>query len=92
MTTPSTPLNAETAYVIAAVCLFSTNHWIGCAICVALAYYTATTDRKARERANLPSDEIGARSDLPSIQAPAAPEAGSAAANPPDPWKPDSST
>lgn len=89
MTTSSTPLNAETAYVIAAVCLFSTGHWVGFAICLALALYTSLNDRKARERANLPSDEIGARSDLPSIQAPVAPFAAPGTV---DPWKPDSNT
>lgn len=86
MTTSSTPLNAETAYLIAAVCLFSSGHWIGGLVCLGLAFRTGLNDRKALELSNLPFGEAGSPSDLPPVEAPAPlPPAGPAR----DPWTPD---
>ena len=64
----TTPFNAETAYVIATISLFSTGHWIGGSLCLILGLYTSSNDKKTAEQANFPSDEIGSVSTLPPIE------------------------
>ena len=75
--------NAETAYLIACISLFSFGYPIGGLLCLALAILSSARERKerqAQERASLPSDELGQRMELPTIVSPT-PEAASA-----DPW------
>lgn len=43
------PFTAETAYIIAAICLFCTGHWIGGLACIAACIFS---QKKFNERLN----------------------------------------
>lgn len=63
---------AQTAYIIGAVFLLSTGHFLGAFILVGLALFVEFKEReleKAQEKSNLPSDESGEidASKLPDI-------------------------
>lgn len=43
------PFTAETAYIIAAICLFSTGHWLGGLACVIVSIATQKIYQAPRE-------------------------------------------
>ena len=81
----NTEFDAEHAYLIAAICLFCTGHWIGGVACALLAFHVGDYARRVRSPADLPEDDAA----LPPIDAKPATPASPVAAQPADAWPED---
>lgn len=44
------PFTAETAYIIAAICLFSTGHWLGGLACIIISIATQKSHKSSPEQ------------------------------------------
>ena len=59
------PFTAETAYIIAAICLFCTGHWIGGLACIAACIVSQKKFHEQRRRNGQPSASPADSSEHP---------------------------